>query len=253
MAIYIDEIFLVNSMSCAAMLCSLALLSKRRCAILRLVGSSMLCGIYASAEIILDLPHSLRLLMLAIIAFAAFGRYGVARNTAALMLLCFITGGVVMAASAVTGAAASLAGGTVTLFAPEPFVAIIYALSWPGVVLGEYVKRCSGRFFRVRLRYKDKPLSFIVMNDSGNMLMYHGRPVIIVSYSAVASLFDCDNYERLKETATEFAFYGTIGESGVMPVFVPDICIAKGKPSDAVIGVTEREFKKGCAGVAGDF
>jgi hypothetical protein len=78
--------------------------------------------------------------------------------------------------------------------------------------------------------------------DSGNLLKYHGLPVIFTDWQTVSRLIEKESYSGLMNSAEDFVMYGTVGGGGVLPIILPDICRADGKETTAAVAVREREF-----------
>ena len=103
----------------------------------------------------------------------------------------------------------------------------------------------------VRIRYNGKEVSFSAMYDSGNLLKYHGKPVIIISWSKAAELFEADLYEELMSASEEFVMYGTIGSGGIIPIFKPECCFVGENKKDIYAAITENDLG-GYSAIVGD-
>ncbi len=252
MKIYADEIFALNAFSAAMLIYSYFIINKLRPPHKRIVAACALCGVYAVSETIFGLPRLLRVAVLAAMAYTVFKRGGVIRHTALLMLICFAVEGITLAAVSVTGAAAELAQGGVTLFASEPVTAAFYILSYPTFIAAQKIRNRRKKYRKLSVTYRDRKIETEILYDSGNLLKYHGKPVIMIAWEAAAPLFDCEDFDRLRDTSEAYVIYETINGGGAVPVIEPERCAINGSEVNAAVAVVARKFKGKYCGIAGD-
>ena len=135
----------------------------------------------------------------------------------------------------------------------EPVCAAIFICAYPAYILIMRLRTRSRRYIRLRLTYRGRCAEFYALYDSGNLLTYRGKPVIMAAWDAVCTLLDCDDYERLRGSAEDFVIYHTLSGAGVLPVIMPDICEADGAEINAAVAVVRRKFKGKYSALAGEF
>ncbi len=251
MTVYADELFAVNFISNILLFYAYALLHGIKRRRLRIITASAAGAVYAVIEAVLYIPMLFRAAVLAVMTVTAFGRARAVLNTLGIMFTAVCAEGITAAVLAFSGADARLASGAVTVFAPEAAAALAYFAAYPAMLLYKRIFRRGGRYKSVVLFLNGIRVSFRVMYDSGNLLKYKGLPVIIANWKEIRALFGCGTYAELIDCLPDMISYGTIGKSGVMPVFIPDKCTIDGMECAAAAAVTERGFK-GCGGIAGD-
>ncbi|MGN1115749.1 MAG: sigma-E processing peptidase SpoIIGA [Candidatus Ornithomonoglobus sp.] len=252
MKIYVDEIFAVNMVSQLLMLYSYGILSGIKIRHWRIIAAAAAGGVYSAVEAAAAMPHILRIPALALICFIAFGRRRLVHYTAQLMLLCLAVEGLTIAAVSVIGGGAALAGGAVTLFASEPVTAEVYIAAYPAVLLYKKLSDIKKKYRRIAVIYKGKTTEFAALYDSGNLLKYHGRAVILTDLATGLAISGCGCYDELMANAETFITYGTIGKSGVLPVIEPERCLIDGRETAAALAVINRSFKGKYNGIAGE-
>ncbi|MGN0163361.1 MAG: sigma-E processing peptidase SpoIIGA [Candidatus Ornithomonoglobus sp.] len=252
MKIYVDEIFAVNMASQLLMLYSYSILSGIKTRHRRIIAAAAAGGVYAAAEAAAAMPHILRIPALALICFIAFGRRKLVHDTAQLMLLCLAVEGLTIAAVSLSGGSAELAKGAVTLFASEPVTAVFYIASYPAVLLYKKLSDMKKKYRRITVIHKGKATEFTALYDSGNLLKYHGRTVILTDLATGLAISGCGSYDELMANAEAFITYGTIGKSGALPVIEPEGCRVDGRDAAAALAVTNRSFKGKYNGIAGE-
>ncbi|MBR0365821.1 MAG: sigma-E processing peptidase SpoIIGA [Clostridia bacterium] len=252
MPIYADSVFLINYLSNALLLYSYCFFYGIKRRHKRIAAASALCGAYATTEAILDLPHVIRIAVFILLVLTAFGRHGLMRHGSRLMLMCFAVEGITLAAVSALGAGARLAQGSVVLFASEPVCAVIFVSAYPAFTFGMRLAKKRRRYLYLNISRRGRSAHVKVLRDSGNLLRYRNRPVIMVAWDAVSGLFDHDSYSKLNENAGTYAVYRTLNGAGTVPIIEDASCTADGIISNAAIGVVEKRFKGRYSGVAGD-
>ena len=252
MPVYADSVFLVNSLSNALLLYSYCFFYGIKPRHRRIAAASALCGAYAAAEAVLDLPRAFRVVIFILVVLAALGRSGLLKHASRLMLMCFAVEGITLAAVSTLGAGAELAQGSVILFASEPVCAVIFVSAYPAFCLGMRLAKKRRRYLYLDISRRGRSAHVKVLRDSGNLLRYHDRPVIMIAWDAVKSLFEHGSYSELSENADAYAVYRTLNGAGTVPIIEDASCKADGIESNAAIGVVERRFKGKYNGVAGD-
>lgn len=252
MPVYADSVFTINLLSNALMLYSYSFFYGIKPHHSRLAAAAALGGLYATAEVILDLPHIIRVGVMILLVVTAFGKAGFIRHTSRIMLMCFAIEGITIAIVAMIGAGAELAYGSIVLFASEPVCAAIFITSYPVYCLTIKLIRVRQQYIRLDIRYNNREAHLNVLRDSGNLLRYHDRPVIMVAWDAAEALFEHSSYSELKENTETFAIYRTINGAGTVPIIEDAKCITDGIASNAALAVVERKFKGKYNGIAGD-
>ncbi len=218
----------------------------------RIIAAAAAGGFYAAVEAAAPLCHILRIPVLVLICFIAFGKRRLVHDTAQLMLLCLAVEGLTIAAVSVSGGGAELAGGAVTLFASEPLTAMVYIASYPSVLLYKKLSEKRKKYRRITVIHKGKTTEFTALYDSGNLLKYHGSAVILTDFVTGLAIAGCGSYDELTACSEAFITYGTIGKSGVLPVIEPERCRIDGREVVAALAVTNRSFKGKYNGIAGE-
>lgn len=252
MTVYADMLFAVNALSNALLLYSYCFFYeiKRRHA--KLAAASAAGAVYAVAEALFNLPRLLRGGVIIGMVYIAFGKAGLLKHTARIMLMCFAVEGITLAAMSAFGAGAALEGGGVVLFASEPLCAILYITAYPIYFLFSRLKARERKYIRLKIKYNQRAVTFDVLRDSGNLLKYHGRPVIMTAWEAMSPLFDYTGYAELKDKTDAFAIYETVNGAGVVPIIEGAECEIDGVAADSAVAVVERKFKGKYYGIAGD-
>lgn|GEM_PF-5248238 len=253
MTVYADEVFLINMISNTLLLYAYAYSSGLKPRHRRMVAAAAAGGLYAALEAALGIPPVLRAAALCSIIYIAFGRAALIKHTVRLMLICFVIEGITLTVLSAFGAGAALTRGTVVIFASEPVCAAIFICTYPAYILIMRLMARSRRHIRMRLTYRGRCAEFYALYDSGNLLKYRGKPVIMAAWDAVYTLLDCDDYEMLRKSAEDFVIYHTLSGAGVLPVIEPDICEADGAEVNAAVAVVRRKFKGKYSALAGEF
>ena len=251
MTIYADEIFAVNSLSALLLIYVHFIIKGMPFSHLRITGAVLLCGIYSVFETVFSLPAIIRLPILICMTAVSSGIKGLIKNTFSLMFLSVCAEAATVAVLTLINGGAFIGGGIVTVFAPEGMAAIVYTLSYPTLILIKRLRIKMKKNRNVRIRYNGKEVSFSAMYDSGNLLKYHGKPVIIISWSKAAELFEADLYEELMSASEEFVMYGTIGSGGIIPIFKPECCFVGENKKDIYAAITENDLG-GYSAIVGD-
>lgn len=252
MTIYADEIFAVNAFSNEMLMYSYCMIRGIKPRHGRIALSSAICGVYAAVETVFTLPHILRAGVLAALAYTIFGKEAILKHIAELMFICFAVEGITITAISAAGGYAELAKGGITLFASEPVTAGIYVLSYPAFVIIQTIRGRKKKYQRLAIEHRNRKIELNVLHDSGNLLRYHNKPVVMIAWEAAAPLFDFKSFAELKEGAEAFVIYETISGAGVVPVIEPERCRLDGAEVSAAAAVVERKFKGKYCGIAGD-
>lgn len=252
MVIYADELFFINMLANELLMYSYCVICKIKPQHGKMAAAAGGCAVYAVAEAVLRLPGFFRLALLPCMVYAGFGKQGIVRHTSRLMLMCFALEGVVMTALAAGGASAELAGGCVTVFTSEPFGAAVYIFAYPVLWTLSRLYNRERQCRHLYIEYDNKTTEFDVLYDSGNLLRYRNKPVIMAAWEAAAPLFEFDRYAELNDNADSFVIYETISGAGVVPVINPQRCVLEGSDIDAAVAVVEKRFKGKYCGVVGN-
>lgn len=241
----------MNFISNMLLICAYALIFGIKKNYGRISAAAAAGGTYAVCEAVFMLPEVFRAAALVLMAFIAFGRYKVIQHTLRLMILAIIAEGITIMAVSVIGADAKLASGRITVFAKGAPLFILYVLSYPCMLLFKHAAVRGNRIKQVYIRYNNRETHFNVLYDSGNLLKYHGRPVLIAEWEAVKSLMESAEYEEYRERASDFVLYRTIAKNGAVPVFEPEICRIDGEPVNISAAVVEQGFSGQYKGIVG--
>lgn len=253
MTVYADEVFLVNALSDALLLYSYAYINGARPRHKRILFACAAGGLYAALEAAFALPQILRAAALFGLIYLAFGRAAIIKHTVKLMLMCFVIEGITLTAVSAMGAGAALAQGGIVIFAAEPVAAAIYIGAYPVYIIIMKLRARKRKYTRLRLTYRGRRAELRALCDSGNLLKYHGKPVIMAAWDSVSSLFDCPDYSELKDSSESFVMYRTLSGAGVLPVIEPERCEADGAEVSAAVAVVSRPFKGKYSALAGEF
>lgn len=252
MIIYADELFAVNFVSNALLFYAYAMLRGVKKRHIRILSSAAAAALYAVTEAVFGISVYLRPVVLAAAVALAFGYAGVISNTLGIMFVSVCAEGMTVAVLSFLGTDAVFAAGSISVFAPELLSAAVYFAAYPILLLCRYFIGKQRRCRKIMIRYNDKEISFKAMYDSGNLLKYKGMPVLIIDAETAGPLFDCGKYSEIFSAAPDILRFGTVGKSGIMPVFVPDKCVIDGVECPAAAAVSERGFGNGFGGIAGD-
>lgn len=252
MTIYADELFAVNFISDFLLIYAYAVICgiKKRKRMIDIAAAAG--GLYAVIEAVFGFSIVLRAVLPFIMAFISFGRHKALYNAAGLVLFSICIEGVTIAALSFFGAGAEFASGKVTLFTSGITAAFVYIASYPIIIAARHFFKRGGRYRTVEIYYNGREIKFRALYDSGNLLKYRGMPVVIADWHTAAGLFSAESYAELITSAPDVVSYSTISKSGIMPVFVPDICRIDGKQCSAAAAVSEKRFSGGYGGIAGN-
>ena len=253
MTVYADEVFLVNTLSNALLLYAYAYISGLAPKHRRMLAAAATGGIYAALEAAFGIPPLLRAAVLCALVYISFGGAAVIKHTVRIMLICFVIEGITLTALSASGAGAVLMRGTVVIFAAEPVGAAVFILAYPVYILIMRLRKSSRRYIRIRITYRGRYAEFNALYDSGNLLKYRGKPVIMAAWDAVGSLLDCADYTTLCDSSEDFVIYHTVSGAGILPVIEPEVCEADGAEVCAAVAVVSRKFKGKYSALAGEF
>lgn len=253
MTIYADEIFLINTLSDALLLYSYSYLNGAKPRHKRLLSASAAGGLYAAFEAALALPQLLRAGVLFGLVYIVYGNGAIIKHTTRLMLMCFVIESITLTMIAAMGAGAVLARCGIVIFASEPISAALFISAYPLYILIMKLRAGKRKYMRLRLTYRGRTAKLDALCDSGNLLKYRGKPVIMAAWDSVSHLFDSTGYDELKEKSESFVIYHTISGAGLLPVIEPEHCEADGAEVSAAVAVVSRKFKGKYSALAGDF
>ena len=232
MTIYADELFAANALSLLMLMYSYCILNRIKPRHFRFIGGAAVCGVYAVAEVWLRLPYILRAAALSGIVYICFGRRNILRHTSHILLLSFAAMGITLAAASALGLGAELIKGYAVIFSAEPVGALIYILSYPVYILAQKLRRIQKKYVHITIFHNGSSIKLRALYDSGNLLKYHGKPVLLLSWDAASPLFECGSYVEMRDMSDQFVLYETISGLGTLPVVEPDKCFADGVPRD---------------------
>lgn len=252
MVIYADDIFLLNTVAALLMLYAYALICDIKIRHIRIVAAATSCGIYAVFEIIFGISGFFRIILLYAITLLSFGRYNTVGKFIKLMFMLAVIEVAVVATAAVSGGKAVVLRNSVMIIASEPLTFTCFAASYPIMILLRYIHLRKKRICRIIIEYNRKRTAFLALRDSGNLLKYHDKPVIVAQWRVMENISEYDDYDEFMQNAAEFVMYSTMDGSGVLPLVVPDKCFADGAEKNAVVAITKHDFKSGYSGIIGN-
>lgn len=243
MTIYIDELFAMNAVSCAAMLCAFAKITglhviRMRMAMaaaaggliaaLRFVCGSALSWVFGAAEIIL-VP-------------IAFPKAGIKKTLLFILIKYAFSGFAVLCVSFMGGSAAVIRGGIVYFDISLP----VFALAFAGIytliyVFAALIKKRGRKMYTLKISAGGGCVELRTLYDSGNLLKnpYDGTPVIVAEKAAVKDIWDG------RFVLIPFRAVGT--QNGMIKAFGADsvYCVENGQTAKKVtIGIIENILSK---------
>ena len=143
---------------------------------------------------------------------------------------------------------------------------IFTVLSYSVICIVRYIidkSVVSNGVYKVIIKHNKKIIAIEGIADTGNALVdsFSGRPVIVCGKAELRDIInipdfagvsnDYSDYLQMGKSMRGFKLipYSTIGENGIIPVFIPDEIIIKEektnkiKYTDALIGVSNRDIK----------
>lgn len=241
MTIYADEVFAVNTVSNILLLYAYCTLYRIHVKKLRLIGAAAFGGVYSVFDAVFALPWIFRVVILFSMVCIAFGRRGNTLHTLRLMFISVCVEAVTLTGIVLVGGSAVISG-VITVFAQGTVAAIIYLISYPVIIGIKYIMRVKQKYRRVNVIYSGKEIEFVALHDSGNLLRYKGRPVIMVDWETAEVLFPYTDYTELEINSTAFVMYNTLSGGGMLPVFEDIKCYINGISVNSVMAVTRRKF-----------
>ncbi len=248
MTIYADEVFAINTVSNILLLYAYCVLYRMPLKKLCLIIAAVFGGVYAVFDVVLSLPWIARAVVLYIMSAIAFGIRGAVLHTLRLMFIAICVEAITLMGVVIAGGSAVVRG-VVTIFAQDTVAAGIYVLAYPTVVIIKYIMRAGQKYRRVNIAYSGKEIEFIALYDSGNLLKYKGRSVIMVEWETAKELFQYTEYAELELNSTAFIMYNTLNGGGMVPVFEEVRCYINGISVNYVMAVTRRKFAGKYSGI----
>lgn len=252
MVVYVDEIFIINTATDALLMYGVCTVAGYRPKHRRIALAAVFGGVYAAIEAAFALSHMLRSAMLLFMSAIAFGPANLLMNFWKCFAVIIFTDGLLGIGMSISGADVRIVKGTVNIFAPPLTTALMCLGSYPLLLFAGHIISYRRRLYRARVEYNDRAVRIILLRDSGNLLRFRNKPVAVVDWASISSLFCNDSFKSYRENADMHIAYGGIGGGGSAPIFKPDKFIVEGKVCDMTIAVIEYDFGKMYCGVIGE-
>lgn len=252
MIIYADELFVINALSDFLLLCTYTFLYGVKRSYIRIIASSVSCGLYSVFEAVYDIHYVFRIPVLFLMVLIAWGRIRFITNTLKLMTIIVCIQGITVFVLSAVSIDASLVSGTLNVFANGTELFVIYIISYPVMLLVKHIVIKKNRIRHIYVEFNGRNALFDALYDSGNLLRYHNKPVIVAQWSAVCNVMEYDSYDEYYKNAQDYVLYKTIGRNGVIPVFEPNICRIDGEIHEVEIAIVNYGFGKRYNAIVGN-
>ena len=113
-----------------------------------------------------------------------------------------------------------------------------------------YLKK-SGALKKAELVINGKRISLNVLHDSGNLLKYKNKTVMIVRYDVISDALGTEDYNSFFNGSEAFVRYRTIQGGGVIPVIEPESCLIDGSECEIAAAVIREGFNGKYQGIIG--
>ena len=243
MSIYLDELFIINFVSCFFMLYVYAELIHFQKKLLRLllastIGAASACLIFVSGLNMLVFIVADTLLVL-----TAYGRIGVIRILVFILIKYVFSGISVFILSSLGGGAAIIRSGIIYFDISSVIFTVVFIITYMAVILlVRLVKTIRNRKFYTVIMYNNEKSAVLkALYDSGNLLSnpYDSTAVIIAEKSSVKNVISGN------PVLIPFRSLGT--DSGMIMAYKIDrvYLVESGKTiNDITIGISEQALSK---------
>ncbi len=248
MTVYIDIVFLWNSISALLLFFSVRIFYSLKGKRYRLVLSAVLGGIYGVLDALYPLWQPLNVVVLFFMTLTAWGRSGVLYNLLRVLFLEGITVITIVGISGIFGINALVIKNSIALVTRDSIMGVVMATAYPVIIIINTLRLKYKRIINCIFYINGEEIKLKLLYDSGNLLMHKGVPVAVIDWRNFSHI---SSYEEILLTAPERLMFSTVSSSGVMPLIKPQKTVLKGLERDCYIGLTNRRFK-GYAGVIGD-
>lgn len=251
MTVYADVVFIANFISTTALFLGYSAVFGGVIKPLRLILSGTLSGAYAVCEALLLLPHIMRIAVLFLLTAIAFGRKEVLLNTARFAFVAVCIEVLFILIMSLAGQSAFITDGSVTVFCSGLVGMAVYFLSYPLLILTKrYTKKRAGQK-HAEFVINGQKITLRLLYDSGNLLVYKGVSVAVVTWEKIKDLFSDMEYDDFLVTAVDRMIYNTVSSGGVLPVITPEKSVIDGISVNIKLAVADRDFGA-CDGIVGD-
>lgn len=251
MVIYADLIFLINAIFNFLLFSAYKYIAGLKTNTIRLVSVSAAGGVYAVFESVYSISGYIRPFALAVMCLMIWGRSDMVKNTVNTIFIVICVEGLTILIMSCTGADASMTSGTVMVFMSKiKTAAAVAAAYFIYVAVKIYLKR-SNAYKRVELVINGYRLNVRVLSDSGNLLKYKNKTVMILRYDAISEIAPTEDYNSFFNHSEEYISYRTIDGGGIIPVFEPEQCCIDGSRYDIAVGVVRNGFGRRYQGIIG--
>lgn len=247
MTVYIDIVFLGNSISALLLFLSVRVFYSLKGKWYRLFLSVALGGLYGVLNAVYPLYNLIHVVVLFFMTLIAWGRTGVLYNTLRVLFLEGVTVVAIVSVSNLFGINAMVRGFGIALIAKDGITALIMVMVYPVIIIINRLRQKYKRVMNCVFYVNDVEIKLKLLYDSGNLLTHKDFPVAVVDWRKFP---DIKSYEDALLTAPERLVYQTVSSSGIMPLIKPEKAVFGGIYRDCYIGLTDRRFK-GYAGVIG--
>ena len=252
MTVYADVLFAVNFTALFLLLYVYSSFRKIPLKLLRVFTASVLCGAYAVFEAVYSLPRFLRTAVLFCFSGVVFGKKGIVKNTSGLAVCSLAVEAAVILVFAIFDKSVVIQKGIAVVFAHDKIVFLVWLLAYPALTVANKIVMYIKHRKNVSIWYNGKRVDFLAMYDSGNLLIYSGKSVVITAWDTVSDLFDCDSYSRFMSEAENKTGFKAVSGTGQMPLFKPEKCLINSVEKDIYVGVIENNLFGSYTAIVGD-
>lgn len=251
MVIYADLIFLINTISDILLFSAYRYIINSKTSMLKIIAVSALGGMYSVFESVYDISCYFRPLVLAGMCMLIWGRINVIKNTVRILFAVICVEGITILLVSCIGADARIAAGAVTIFIPKPQMLAVIVFAYVIYTAAKiYLKRNSA-LKKAELVINGKRVFINVLYDSGNLLKYKNKTVMIVRYDVISDALGTDDYNSFFNHSEAFVRYRTIQGGGVIPVIEPERCLIDGSECEIAAAVIREGFNGKYQGIIG--
>lgn len=251
MVIYADLIFLINTVSDILLFSAYRYITHSKTSMVRITAVSVFGGMYSVLESVFRISCYVRPAVLTAMCALIWGHKNAVKNTINIYSAVLCVEGITMLFVSCMGADAYLAAGTVTVFIPKLKLFAAAAASYILYAAVKIYLKKAERIKRTELVINKRKTALDVLYDSGNLLRYKNKPVMIVCFGAVKDLLNEQDYNSFFNRSEAFVHYSTIRGDGIAPVLEPESLSIDGRRSEAAVAVVREELGEGYQGIIG--
>lgn len=251
MVIYADLIFLINTISNILLFSAYRYIIKSKTNMLKIIAVSSLGGVYSVFECVYDISCYLRPLILMAMCTFIWGRINSIKNTARILFSVLCVEGIAILIISCIGADARIAMGTVTIFIPKIQMLSVIVLAYTVYTAIKIYLKKNNVIKKAEIVINEKRIFINVLYDSGNLLKYNNKTVMIVRYDAISHATGTEDYNCFFNQSEKFVRYRTIKGGGVIPVIEPEQCFIDGNEYEIAAAVIRDGFNENYQGIIG--